>query len=350
MVIGDWHTGQRNNGSSLTGYGNTGGWSPGAPQGFAPGSSYSTEYRSSTQARAAAAPSSSFGGGASTNNQQRLNPNPALNTQLANTLSNQMTNPGLAQADIDRMVSQGANGINAGAAAQRIAAADRANAFGGGSSGGMLAGLRQISDNAGVQRASNAMQTRLGAAQQAIQDRQHAMGLTDRYLGRLTDQAQSDYRFDRQNEPQPAGTSMGDLQARAMGFGATAAPAQARLPNYGFSVGERGNAPVTGTSFTTYAPIYSGNNSLGGQDARLNNFNQPKPVQPQEQSAWSWGGMTSRATPTTTAPATSSWAWGGASNGEAAKGSTRPDVAGMRTATINGQPIQKKASGIYYQG
>jgi hypothetical protein len=256
-----------NPGSSLQGYNGFGGtWSQGAPHGFQAGSSYTTQYGSSVAARNAAG----AGSGQNTSGQQRLNPNPALNTRLADTLGNQMRNPGMAQADIERMVSNGANEINAGAAAQRVALGDRANAFGGGSSGGALAGQRQISDAAGVQRASNAMNTRLGAAQQAIQDRQHAMGLTDRYLGRLTDQAQSDYRYENSRAPQSDG--LASLQQRAMGFGGGAAPAPASI-NFGYSRGERGPTPTDSfTSFTQYAPVNSGNNSLGGRDERLSGY------------------------------------------------------------------------------
>src|SRR4051812_36846801 len=75
-------------------------WSPGGgtvQAGFGGG----TQYMSSTMARAA---DPTYAQRLGQSSQERLNPNPGLNTQLADTLSNQMKNPGLSQDQIQNMV------------------------------------------------------------------------------------------------------------------------------------------------------------------------------------------------------------------------------------------------------
>jgi hypothetical protein len=263
------------NGSSLTGYGSgnlAGAWSSGGGvvSGFG---GQPVEYRSSTAARAADPTYAARSGtGASTTSQQRLNPNPALNTQLSDTLSNQMKNPGLSEDQIQQMVGKQQNTINAGASAQQISLADKANAFGGGSSGGMLAGSRAISDNAGVQRTAAGADIRLGAAQQALQDRQQTMSTTDRYLGRLTDQSQSDARFEASQNQRPAASTSGGAATYPSNFFGYQNQ-QMSVPNFSANKPQAHRSEYGGsTAFTQYAPVYSGNNSLGGRDQRLSNY------------------------------------------------------------------------------
>ena len=142
-----------------------------------------------------------------------------LHGAFSNSLTNFLANPGWSEKTVDNMINRGTDEIAERERSARMDLSDKAAAMGATESGGMSAGLRQLSTDFGGQRAGLARDVRMKAETERVNNTLKALGIGGSFLSSISDSSSTGGGSQQWESPLAAGRLGFDQQMALAEFG-----------------------------------------------------------------------------------------------------------------------------------